>query len=89
MSEGTSEPIRFRSQAEIDKMLEKLERNKEYWQECVEHVARKIAAIKSVVELPEREVIEIASRSSGYQEIAAEWLLFRCDDSRMTGGDPD
>ena len=98
MDGDTREPIRFRSQAEIDKMLERLERNKKSWQASqdelkdryVEDTERRIAPLKYVTKLSEEAVTELANTvGPGYRESAADWLIFRCDDSRMAGGDPD
>jgi hypothetical protein len=89
-SRAMSEPIRFRSQAEIDKMLERLERNKEYWRLVAEDAERRVEALKFVTAADKDFVIELAlGRSSGYQETAADWLIFRCDDSRIVGNEPD
>ena len=47
---------------------------------------QRISGLKYVLTLSDEEVIDLAlGRSSGYKETAADWLLFRCDDSRMMG----
>jgi hypothetical protein len=87
------EPTR-RSQSEIDKMFEQLENRKKSWQESedklkedyIKDVENRIDALKFVLTLPEEIFAEVAyGRSSGYQETAADWLLFKCDDCRMIG----